>query len=363
MRVFHCDGCQNLVFFENTRCVACSAQLGYLPEADDMVAVEPAGDDLWRPLTAPHARYRLCSNYSGANVCNWLVPAAAPGPYCTSCRLTRVIPDLSVPEHERRWYRIEQAKRRLVRQLQLFGLPLASRLDDPERGLAFELLADPIDQTAPRVMTGHAGGVITINIAEADDAERERRRLQMDEPYRTLLGHVRHEIGHYYFDRLVLGSSLIDDVRALFGDERADYGAALDRHYREGPPSDWQQSYVSAYASSHPHEDWTETWAHYFHMTETVETARAAGLSLRPRRADEPRLLPLGPGAPLAGNFTRVLQEWFPLTYVLNNLNRGIGMPDPYPFVLTPVVIDKLALVDRVVAAAPRIARAEGRAS
>lgn len=335
MKVFHCDGCGNLVFFENTTCMECAATLGYLPDADEMVALPADG-------------YRRCANYSGANVCNWLT---ADDDLCRSCRLTRVIPDLSRPEHEQRWFRVEQAKRRVVRQMILFRLPIVTKAMDPERGLAFELLADPDDPAAPRVLTGHAAGVITINIAEADDAERERRRVQFQEPYRTLLGHVRHEIGHYYFDRLVAGP-LADEFRWLFGDERADYAAALERHYREGPPADWLQRHVSAYAASHPHEDWTETWVHYFHITETVETARAAGLSLRPRRADEPNLQPAPPAAPLAGGFDQVLAEWFPLTYVLNNLNRGMGMPDACPFVLSPAAIEKLRFVDRVVDAA-----------
>lgn len=339
MQVFHCDGCENLVFFENTTCMECSAQLGYLPEADEMVAL-------------PRDGHQLCANYSDANVCNWLT---GEHELCLSCRLTRVIPDLSRREHEQRWFRIEQAKRRLVRQLIQFRLPIVTKAADPERGLAFELLADPDDPEARPVMTGHAAGVITINIAEADDAERERRRVMLQEPYRTLLGHVRHEIGHYYFDRLVLAGGFGAEFRDLFGDERTDYASALDRHYRDGPPGNWQALHVSPYAACHPHEDWTETWAHYFHITETIETARASGLNLRPRRADEPKLQPTSHSAPLAGAFDRVLAEWYPLTYVLNNLNRGMGMPDAYPFVLSANAVEKLRFVDRVIASQPWI--------
>src|SRR5262249_50270393 len=155
------------------------------------------------------------------------------------------------------------AKRRLVYTLLALNLPLVSRQEDRESGLSFEFLADPADPAAPRVMTGHAGGVITVNVAEADDAERERRRLQMNEPYRPLLGAFRHEIGHYYWDRLIRGSARLAAFRETFGDERADYAEALDRHHAGGPPGDWQDRFVSAYASSHPWEDWAETWAHY----------------------------------------------------------------------------------------------------
>ena len=140
------------------------------------------------------------------------------------------------------------------------------------------------------MLTGHADGVITVNIAEADDAERERRRTAMHEPYRTLLGHMRHESGHYYWDRLIAGTPELDEFRSLFGDERADYAASLSTYYERGAPADWQERFVSAYASAHPWEDWAETWAHYLHMVDTLETAAACGLSLTPRRRDEPAL-------------------------------------------------------------------------
>jgi hypothetical protein len=221
-------------------------------------------------------------------------------------------------------------------------------LDDPERGLTFEFLADG-DRETP-VMTGHADGLITVNIAEADDAERERRRTAMHEPYRTLLGHMRHESGHYYWDHLIAQTSEIDEFRSLFGDERTDYAAALSTYYDRGAPAEWQEGFVSAYASSHPWEDWAETWAQYLHMIDTLETAAASGLSLTPRRRDEPtaRTIPQ-PVSPRPPAFTALIDSWFPLTYVLNNLNRGLGHPDAYPFVLSPSVVAKLKFVDDVV--------------
>jgi hypothetical protein len=256
-----------------------------------------------------------------------------------------VIPDLSVAGHKQAWYKLEVAKRRLVYSLLALRLPVQNRIDDPQGGLAFEFLADPAPPDPP-VLTGHAGGVITINIAEADDAERERRRTALHEPYRTLLGHVRHEVGHYYWDRLIAGSDRLDGFRARFGDERIDYAAALQQHYRAGPAPDWQGRFVTAYASAHPWEDWAETWAHYLHMTDTLETAAACGVSIRPPRPDEPVLtrVPATAGSPDAP-FDRLMGSWFPLTYVLNNLNRGLGLPDGYPFVLSPAAIDKLRFV------------------
>jgi hypothetical protein len=265
--------------------------------------------------------------------------------------LTRVIPDLSRPGHQEAWYKIEVAKRRLVYTLLELGLPLRSKLEDPERGLAFEFLADPDDPSAPRPLTGHADGLITINLAEADDAERERRRLAMHEPYRTLLGHFRHEVGHYYWDVLIAGSPRQDAFRRTFGDERADYAQALQAHYQQGAPADWQQRFVSHYASAHPWEDWAETWAHYVHMVDTLETAASCGLALKPRRTDEPALQ-TDPRRGLPGTFEQMVEDWFPLTYVLNSLNRCLGMPDGYPFVLSDQQIAKLRFVHETIAGA-----------
>ncbi len=190
-------------------------------------------------------------------------------------------------------------------------------------------------------------------MAEANDAEREKRRVAMHEPYRTLLGHFRHEIGHYYWDRLIDKSERLEPCRALFGDERADYAEALQRHYKQGPPSDWQLHYVSAYASTHPWEDWAESWAHYLHITDALETAAANGLWLRPQRADEPALMPpkgLCEGRP--ESFDSLMESWFPLTYVVNNLNRGLGLGDAYPFVLSPPALAKLQFIHDTIAEA-----------
>jgi hypothetical protein len=350
MKIFHCDHCGHLLFFENTECVSCGHRLAYLPDLRLVGSLDAAGPDQWRsPLPrAAEGGYRLCQNYKIEAVCNWAVPVDDDNPLCESCRITRVIPNLADPANRAAWYRLEVAKRRLLFTLIELGVPMPNRIADPHQGLAFEFLADA-DAEAP-VLTGHAEGVITVNIAEADDAERERRRTAMHEPYRTLLGHMRHESGHYYWDRLVAPTSEVDEFRALFGDERGDYAAALRVYYDRGAPADWQERFVSAYASAHPWEDWAETWAQYLHMVDALETAAACGLSLKPRRKDEPTAPTMPePVAPQPAAFEDLINSWFPVTYVLNNLNRGLGHADAYPFVLSPTAVAKLKFVDDVV--------------
>lgn len=346
MKTFHCDHCQQQVFFENVLCERCGHMLGFVEDLGEISAFEPADDGVWRSLD-PHAEgrcYKQCQNYALERVCNRMIPLEDPNALCQSCRLTVVIPSLDTEQNREYWYRLEQAKRRLSYTLMELGLPLVSRQDDPEQGLAFEFLANTGD--GPAVHTGHCDGVITLNIAEADDAYREKTRAQMHEPYRTLLGHFRHEIGHYYFMRLMHEGPLMDACRALFGDERADYGQALQRHYDQGPPPQWDSHYISAYATMHPFEDWAETWAHYLHMIDTLETATACGLSLSPANAQEPSM-DTTDQATLS--FNAMIERWIPLTYVLNSLNRSMGLPDGYPFTLAQPVIDKLRFIHRVI--------------
>jgi hypothetical protein len=358
MKVFHCDHCQHLIFFENVQCVKCSHRLAYLPDLGVVGSLESIEGDLWRsPLPRAKGRtYRLCRNYVTENVCNWAVPSGDPNPLCLSCRLTAVIPDLSVGGHRDAWYKAEVAKRRVIYTLLALRLPLIDRASDPKNGLSFEFLADPADPNTPRVLTGHASGVITLNIAEADDAERERRRVQMHEPYRTLLGHFRHEIGHYYWDLLIRDSQWVARFRERFGDERADYGDALKKHHASGPPPGWQDHFVTAYASAHPWEDWAETWAHYLHMTDALETAADCGVQMRPDRRSEPTVKDIGDPVEKELPFEDLMDDWFPLTYLLNNLNRGLGLPDGYPFVLSTPAIEKLRFVHDVVRAARKSA-------
>ena len=257
--------------------------------------------------------------------------------------------------HREAWCALETAKRRLIYSLMALELPLVSKNDDPQNGLAFEFLADPDPSipNAPKVLTGHNNGVITVNIAEADDAEREKRRVSMHEPYRTLLGHFRHEVGHYYWDRLIRDTKQLERFRELFGDERKNYDGALQAYYQSGPPGDWRERFISAYSSAHPWEDWAETWAHYLHMTDTLETAGECGLVLLPNqvnpRSVRPRYSPRKGDVP---KFDEMMTDWFAVTYLLNNLSRGLGQRDSYPFLLMDPVIEKLRFIHEICSSA-----------
>jgi hypothetical protein len=275
-------------------------------------------------------------------------------PLCQSCRLDRTIPDLSIAADAEAYRSISNAKRRLVSFLIALDLPVASRVtEDTERGLAFDFLRSPGE--GPRVMTGHHDGIITLNIEEAEDSTRERIRGEMGEPYRTLLGHLRHETGHYYWDRLIKDTEWIDPYRSLFGDERQDYAGAIQAHYQSGPAAGWQQTFVSAYASTHPWEDWAETWAHYLHVMDTLETA--LGFGLDPESSIEMEVKPFEsselfrPKEPNGEQFLQFLNSWTRLTAVLNELSRAMGLHDFYPFALPRRAVAKLHFVHLVLGA------------
>ncbi len=347
MKLFTCGACQQVVFFENVQCTRCGHALAYLPDHAVVSAIErvedPAGPPVFVALApeAQGARYRLCRNSTDHEACNWTIPAAEEGEFCRSCRCNEIIPNLADAQAKEAWRRIERAKRRLLYTLLGFGLPVEEK-SSHERGLAFVFKAD--DEQS-HVLTGHSEGVITLNIAEADDPFREKMRLQMGEAYRTLLGHFRHEIGHYYWSRLIDGSPLLEACRALFGDERADYAACLQRHYDQGAPPDWGLSFVSAYASMHPWEDWAETWAHYLHMVDTLETARSYGLALRPRAVGGSTLGSVAARRLHFDDFDDLIAAWVPLTLALNSFNRSMGLADLYPFVLSAKAVEKLRFV------------------
>ncbi len=347
MRLFTCQACGNVLYFENTRCEACGHALGYLPAEQTITALQSDGDG-FAPLAAPGTTARLCDN-ARYDVCNWLVADAAE-PLCLACRHNRTIPDVDVTENRNRWRLIEWAKHRLFYTLLKLDLPTPTRAQDPRAGLAFDFLAEPPQPGAAQVMTGHADGLITLSLKEADDAERTTLREAMGEPYRTLLGHFRHEIGHYYWDRLVRDGGRLDDCRAVFGDDRADYQAALQHHYQQGAPPDWQERFISAYASTHPWEDFAETWAHYLHIVDTLDTAAAFGLRVRPAVAHPAELdtsLDLDPYD--AADARTLVQAWLPLTYAVNSLNRSMGQPDLYPFILSAPVVDRLEFIHRLI--------------
>ena len=374
-RAYRCQ-CGRPVFLRNSQCLACGTPLGYVIDRLGVVPLAPvpaeSGDEGQGEGAEPDSftvfgnpdgrRYSRCANLLTAASCNWMVPAPregddassdadglAPG-YCLSCSVTRTIPDLSVESNGELWRKLEHAKRRLISQLLALGLPVVSRHADPVHGLAFDFLSNM--PGSPHVMTGHEHGVITLNAEEAEDAVRERIRAEMREPYRTLLGHFRHEIGHYYWDLLVQPTPWLEEFRALFGDERADYSAALQRHYEQGPPPDWANRFVSSYASMHPWEDWAETWAHYLHMADTTDTAMSFGVDATNVElasdlfATDDLWQPEHPGA---AKFLDFLNGWVLLTNVLNELSRSMGQPDYYPFVLPRAAVGKLQFIHCVV--------------
>jgi hypothetical protein len=353
VKLFTCTACQQVVFFENTKCMRCGHALAWLPDRGVVSALE-GKEGVFTAMSpvAKGARYRLCRNYSDQAVCNWAVPAESDDVYCRACAFNEVIPNLADATAREAWGRLERAKRRLLYTLMALGLPLDARAAGHERGLGF---AFKQDQGAEKVFTGHHDGLITINIAEADDPFREKMRLQMGEAYRTVLGHFRHEIGHYYWFRLVEGGPRVKAARQLFGDERADYQAALKRHYEAGAPADWPNRCVSAYASMHPYEDFAETWAHYLHMVETLETARSYGLALRPAAVGGAARAVVRARRLDFDDFDDLMTAWVPLTLALNSLNRAMGMADLYPFVLSEPAIAKLRFVhDTIEEAATR---------
>lgn len=353
MRLSSCQNCGQLVYFENVSCTRCGLELGFMPQKLEMTSLEMLPDGLLKPsaATTSTATYRHCANRVNYQVCNWLVKSSDPDPLCIACRLNKTIPDLSVAGNINLWLKVEAEKKRLIYSLLVLGLPVVQTTDDPN-WLTFEFLADP-DPTfseSGRVFTGHADGVITLNIAEADPVIRERMRVQMAEPYRTPLGHFRHESGHYFWDRLVRDSHWLGPVRELFGDDSLDYAEALKNHYENGAPSDWQTSFVSAYATMHPWEDWAESWAHYLHILDTLETAYAFGLKIRPNIKTDTDLntgIEFNPYD--QKDFSKIIERWLPLTYALNSLSRSMGHEHIYPFVLTEITISKLDLIHRIV--------------
>ncbi len=358
MRTFRCDHCGNALFFENVSCLQCGSALAFLPDRMDLCSIEPAGDgqDGWfRRKAGSHtsegatgSRWRLCDNHTRAQACNFAIPAHDSNPLCVSCRLTRILPDLSVPDNQQRWYRIEVAKRRLFFTLARLGLVLAAPPNGQLQGPVFEFKADTPDE---QVLTGHADRVITLNVSEADDEERVRRRVALHEPYRTILGHLRHESGHYYWDVIIDQAGRHDDFRRVFGDEREDYAQALSQHYeRGGLRPGWETTHVSAYATSHPWEDWAETWAHYLHMVDLLETAATFGARMVVPGMETERQF-TDPFSAAGLGFDDLVTQWAPLTVMVNSLNRSLGQEDAYPFALSRPAIDKLRFVHDAVRA------------
>lgn len=345
MKLFHCTSCGQLIYFENNKCECCGHLLGFDSETLELLPLEDAGSGLFTVFNRGPRLYYYCANHQ-YNVCNWLVDAGANTPFCAACDLNHTIPNLSEPQYRAYWSDIEKAKHRLIYTLLRLQLPVFSKKINAETGLQFDFIAEEGNQ---KVYTGHANGVITINIAEADDIKREQARRDMNEVYRTLLGHFRHEIGHYYWDRLISGTYFLTECRKLFGDDQADYGKAVQEHYKNPAPAGWQQNYISAYATTHPWEDWAETWAHYLHIIDTLETAYAFGITVNPG---------LQTGGTFSADVNRnpysikdfheIFKLWLPISFMMNSMNRSMGLNDSYPFVVPSPVVEKLSFIHRV---------------
>jgi hypothetical protein len=350
MKLFRCDHCSHLIYFENTRCERCGHRLGYEPLGNTLVSLED-GPEIWTAPALDKRPFVFCAN-AEYGACNWLVEYQ-PGAntYCRACRHNEMVPDVDNSTDLSHWQVIERAKKRLFYSLLRLRLPLATRNEDAIHGLSFRFLDEDVSPTP--VMTGHEDGVITIALKEADDAAREYRRTLFNEPYRTLLGHFRHEVGHHFWDILVDNRPAHAEFRRLFGDESADYEAALQAHYAHGAPADWQETHISAYATSHPWEDFAETWAHYLHLVDTTEMASAFGVRLRPeidRAGEFAARLDFDPYG--VTSIDALVENWIPLASLINNLNRAVGQHDAYPFVLTSAIIEKLGFVHHLVHAA-----------
>jgi hypothetical protein len=345
MKLFSCQNCFNLLYFENSLCGKCGFTVGYLPGLEVLSAVAPDGG-AWIALADPHQRYRFCANWEKL-ACNWMVRTEEASTFCTACQHNRTIPDVTDPIRHGQWVRMETAKRRLFYSLLRLRLPLPLPGSGDQQPLAFDFLDD---LPGLKVTTGHDEGTITVSLIEADDAERERLRTGMGEPYRTLLGHFRHEIGHFYWDKLVRDGGLIEGCRAVFGDESVSYDEALKRYYREGPAPDWPERFISGYATMHPWEDFAETWAHYLHIVDTLEMAYAFGITVAPRVSGDKGLSATIDRNPYnAGSVVELVSAWLPITFAVNSLNRTMGLPDLYPFIISPAVVRKLEYIRALV--------------
>ena len=350
MKTFLCETCQNEVYFENSTCLGCQSAVGFDAALLSMITLQPAGEGVFQRVREPDASFRYCGN-AAHGVCNWLTDTTKLDGLCDACELNRTIPNLIESGSLDAWRQLEFAKKRLVYSLLSLGLPLQLEGEHARR-LTFDFLRE--------ATTGHKDGVITVDITEADPVERERVRLRFEEPYRTLLGHLRHESGHFYWLVLVEDQGRLDEFRSVFGDESQDYAEALARHYRDGPPQDWQMSHVSAYASAHPWEDWAETWAQYLHIVDSLDTSEAVGMEPRASR------LVYGSSWPFQrydiyrhGTLDELIDRWIPLALAVNNLSRSMGHPDFYPFIIPAGARPKLDFIHRAVrgSAATTVAR------
>lgn len=339
MKIFECPNCATNVFFDNTRCIKCNTYIGYNVVTD---AFDFASNDSSELKT----QLKFCYNYQ-YSVCNWLIDTNSQDKFCMACKLNRKVPNQTDIEGFKKWQRLEIAKHRLIYQLVKLGLPIDSKVNN-ENGIAFDFISE---NNKDNLVTGHSNGVVTILLSEADSVHREQLKKQMNEVYRTLLGHFRHEIGHYYWMLFFDNNSSLQAFRNIFGDENIDYGLALEAHYKNGAPSNWNQSFISKYASSHPWEDWSETWAHYLHIMDTLETGHDLGLTFTDNLSDNNLKNQLNcPNPYTTKDFKVIFNANMELTLAVNSLNRSMGVPDIYPFIIPNTVYEKLDFIHNLLA-------------
>lgn len=339
MKIFECGHCNQAVFFENHSCGNCGHLIGFRDK--DRTILTFQSTDGVMISDREKIEYKYCKNKE-YNVCNWLIEIGSPQDYCSACQLNRTIPNLSDKDNFEKWRQLETAKHRLVYQLQKIGLPLPSKLSN-ENGLCFDFVAQ---QDNLNLMTGHAGGVITILLKEADSVLREQMRKQFSEPYRTLIGHLRHEVGHYFWDRLIITDpKALKEFRSIFGNEQSNYSIALENYYKIGTQTNWQKSFISKYATSHPWEDWAETWAHYLHIMDMVETAYFFGMKVKPIGKKKKMKAKASFDPYTIDDFEVIIKTCVPLSFAVNSINRAMGIQDVYPFVITDTVITKMKFI------------------
>jgi hypothetical protein len=332
----------SVLIFESHSCENCGHLSGFRDEDRTMLTFDPKKEVLLSDRE--QKEYKYCKNKE-YNVCNWVVEKDAPEEFCQACQLNRTIPNLSDEENFEKWKNLEVAKHRLIYQLQKLGLDLKSKLDTKE-GFCFDFV---VQKHNPKLMTGHANGVITILLKEADSVLREQMRLQLLEPYRTLIGHLRHEIGHYFWDQLVYNDKkVLAEYRIIFGNEELNYGDSLNKYYKEGAPENWQESFISKYATSHPWEDWAETWAHYLHIMDMLETSYFFGLNVTPIESNNDMKANVSFDPYLVADFDIIVKTCIPLSFAVNSINRAMGVPDVYPFIITPAMITKMNFIHQL---------------
>ncbi|TEW54889.1 hypothetical protein E2R68_06890 [Psychromonas sp. RZ22] len=374
MKTFQCT-CEDkpILFFESNRCLRCDTTVGI---DDNFNHVEPyqfnTTTGLFFKAKQPDVHYKKCDNNEQFNACNGMVNistlVADPDNneiLCFACRFNETIPDLSIAEHIPLWKKMETAKRRALYTLKSLKVPLQTITENPETGLSFDFITDrnvkdhfasPIEGQE-MVFTGHDCGHITINLAEADDVARSQTKSAMGERYRTLLGHFRHELGHYYFDQLIVPSPEKWALcKQYFGDDELDYQEALEHHYEHGAPNNWRGTFISQYATMHPYEDWAETWAHYMHIIDTLETAQNFSMTGSTTSVEETTEEVNDLNLPQDTRYfrrqtdiTSILDTWVDFSVMLNSLNRSMGLPDAYPFLLTQAVRTKLTFIHHAI--------------